>query len=160
MLRDEQRIHRLHVLFQLLHIPLQLGSPVLEPRDHLGIAQAELRGDLVAVRRRQVLLVQEPLLQLKDLLVGKGRPAFPLLLRLLSVVEQVQVARLLCNNETSCRLVQYNNNNNDNNNNSTFCSNISFRRQSVRVFTTAAQLLCVCKATNQARKAERGPDTP
>ena len=37
-------------------------------------------GDLVSVRRRQILLVQEPLLQLEDLVVGESRPGLPLLL--------------------------------------------------------------------------------
>jgi len=86
---------RLDVLLELLHVALELGAPILEPRDHLRVAQAELRGDLVAVGRRQVLLVQEPLLQLEDLVVGEGGARLALLLCvLLPRVEQVQVARL------------------------------------------------------------------
>lgn len=95
MLRDQQRVHRLHVLLQLLHVPLQLRPSVLEPRDHLGIAQAQLSRYFVPVRWAQVLLVEEPLLQLEDLLVGERCPALALLLRLLPVVEQIQMVRLL-----------------------------------------------------------------
>ena len=47
---------------------------------NLCIGKAELGGDLVSVRRRQILLVQEPLLQLEDLVVGESRPGLPLLL--------------------------------------------------------------------------------
>lgn len=97
MLGDQKRIHRLHVLLQLLHVPLELRPPVLEPRDHLGIAQAQLGGDLVPVRRAQVLLIQESLLQLEDLLIRERGPTLAFLLRLLAVVEQVQVIGLLCN---------------------------------------------------------------
>lgn len=100
VLRDQQRVHRLHVLLQLLHVPLQLRPPVLEPRDHLRVAQAQLRGDLVPVGRAQVLLVQESLLQLEDLLIRERGPTLALLLRLLPVVEQVQMVRLLCNRDT------------------------------------------------------------
>ena len=46
---------------------------VLEPRDHLGVAERQRLRDLVAVGRRQVLLVEEPLLELVDLLVGERR---------------------------------------------------------------------------------------
>lgn len=89
MLRDQQRVHRLHVLLQFLHVPLQLRSSVLEPRDYLSVAQTQLRGDLVSIGRAQVLLVQESFLQLEDLLIGERRSTLALLLRLLPVVEQV-----------------------------------------------------------------------
>ena len=94
MLGDEERIHRLHVLFQLLHVAFQLGPAILEPGDHLGVTEAQLGGYLVAVGWRQVLLVKKALLQLEDLLVREGRPALSFLLRLLPVVEQVQVIGL------------------------------------------------------------------
>lgn len=97
VLGDQERVHRLHVLLQLLHVPLELRPSVLEPRDHLRVAQSQLSGDLVPVRRAQVLLVEEPLLQLEDLLVRERGPALALLLRLLTVVEQVQVIGLLWN---------------------------------------------------------------
>lgn len=97
MLRDQKWIHSLHVLLKLLHVPLELRSSVLEPCDHLGVAQTQLSGDLVPVGRAQVLLVQEPLLQLEDLLIRERGPALALLLRLLAIVEQVQVIGLLCN---------------------------------------------------------------
>lgn len=64
----------LHVLLELLHVALELGPPVLEPRDDLSVGQPQLGGDLVAIGGRQVLLVEEPLLQLEDLMVGEGRP--------------------------------------------------------------------------------------
>jgi hypothetical protein len=94
VLGNEEGIHRLHVLLQLLHIALELGSSILEPSDNLGIAQAELGRDLIAIRGRQILLVEESLLQLEDLLIREGRPALSFLFRLLSVVEQVQVIGL------------------------------------------------------------------
>lgn len=97
MVRHYQGIHRLHVLLQLLHVSLELRAPVLEPRDHLGVAKAQLGRDLVAVRGAQILLVQETFLQLEYLLVREGRPAFPLLLGLLSVIEEVQVVGLFYN---------------------------------------------------------------
>lgn len=97
MLGDQKWIHSLHVLLKLLHVPLELRPPVLEPRDHLGIAQTELSGNLVPVGRAQVLLIQESFLQLEDLLIRERGPTLTLLLRLLPVVEQVQVIGLLCN---------------------------------------------------------------
>jgi hypothetical protein len=70
----------------------------LEPRDDLRVAEAQLTRDLVPVCRRQILLVQESLLQLEDLVVGKRCARLPLLLGLLAVVEEVQVIRLpICN---------------------------------------------------------------
>jgi len=56
---------------------------------HFG--QAQGGGDLVAIGRRQVLLVEEPLLQLEDLVVGEGGARLALLLRLRSVREDVQM---------------------------------------------------------------------
>lgn len=95
MLGDQKWIHSLHVLLKLLHVPLELRPPVLEPRDHLGIAQTQLSGNLVPVGWAQVLLIQESLLQLEDLLIRERGPALTLLLRLLAIVEQVQVIGLL-----------------------------------------------------------------
>lgn len=97
MLGDQKWVHSLHVLLELLHVPLELRPPVLEPRDHLGIAQTELSGDLVPVGWAQVLLIEESFLQLEDLLIRERGPTLALLLRLLAVVEQVQVIGLLCN---------------------------------------------------------------
>lgn len=51
MLGDQKRIHGLHVLLKLLHVPLELRPPVLEPRDHLGIGQTQLIGDLIPIGR-------------------------------------------------------------------------------------------------------------
>lgn len=87
MLSDQKWIHSLHVLLKLLHVPLELRPPVLEPRDHLGIAETELSRDLIPVGRAQVLLIQKSLLQLENLLIREGGPALALLLRLLTVVE-------------------------------------------------------------------------
>jgi len=101
VLGDQKRIHGLHVLLELLHVPLELRPSVLEPRDHLGIAETQLGGDLVPVGRAQVLLVQESLLQLEYLLIRERGPALALLLRLLPIVEQVQVIGLLCNGKRS-----------------------------------------------------------
>jgi len=89
MLGDQKWIHSLHVLLKLLHIPLELRSPILEPRDHLGIAQTQLSGDLVPVSRAQVLLIQESFLQLEDLLIRERGPTLAFFLRLLTIVEQV-----------------------------------------------------------------------
>lgn len=94
LMGHENGVDRLYVLLQLLHVALELGPAILEPRDDLGVAEAKLGGDLVAIGRRQVLLVEEALLELEDLLVREGRPALSLLLRLLPVVEQVQVIGL------------------------------------------------------------------
>lgn len=79
------------VLFQLLDVALLLGPAVLEPGDHLGVGQAQGGGDLVAIGRGQVLLVEETLLQLKDLVVGEGGAGLALLLGLWSVREDVQM---------------------------------------------------------------------
>lgn len=105
----------LDVLAELLHITLQLGSTVLEPGDHLegrrnlarnlnlslgnpcrtylGVGKSERRSDLVSVGGREVFLVEEPLLQLEDLVVGEGRPRLPLLLRVL-LVRKRQLGRV------------------------------------------------------------------
>lgn len=80
-----------HVLLQLLHVPLEFGTPILKPRDHLGVGQTQRLGDFVPVRWRQVLLVKETLLQLEDLMIGERRPRFPLFLRLLPRAEDVQM---------------------------------------------------------------------
>lgn len=87
MLRDQKWIHSLHVLLKLLHVPLELRPPILEPRDHLGIAETELSGDLVPVGWAQVLLIQKSLLQLENLLIREGGSTLALFLRLLTVIE-------------------------------------------------------------------------
>lgn len=94
MLSDQKWIHSLYVLFKLLHVPLEFRPSVLEPRDHLGIAETQLSGNLVPVGRTQVLLVQKSLLQLEDLLIRECSPTLALLFRLLAIVEQVQVISL------------------------------------------------------------------
>lgn len=86
-----QEFRALDVLLQLLHVPLELRPPVLEPRDHLRVREAQTRGDLVAIRGAEVLLVEEALFQLEDLVVREGCSRFSLLLGLLAVVEEVQV---------------------------------------------------------------------
>lgn len=78
--RRGQLLEGLHVGLHLLQVALQLGAPVLEPGDDLGIAQPQLRRDVVSVGRRQVLLVEEALFQLVDLVVGEGRAGLPALL--------------------------------------------------------------------------------
>ena len=80
----------LHVRFHLLQVPLELGAPVLEPGDDLRVGQPQLLGDLVPVRRAQVLLVQEALLQLVDLVVGERRARLPTFLRVVSLAEERQ----------------------------------------------------------------------
>lgn len=80
----------LHVRFHLLQVPLELGPPVLKPGDDLSVGQTELLGDLVPVRRTQVLLVQEAFLQLVDLVVGKRRAGLPPLLRGVPLAEERQ----------------------------------------------------------------------
>lgn len=86
-----ERRQRLPVLLLLLVVPLHLGPPVLEPRDHLRVRQAQAGRDLVPVGRRQVLLVQETFLQLEYLVVGERGARLAFLLGLRSRVEQVQV---------------------------------------------------------------------
>lgn len=85
-----QQFRTFHVLLQLLHVALQLCPAVLEPRYHLCVRQPEAGRDLVPIGGAQVFLVQEPFLQLEDLVIGEGRSRFSLLLRLLARVEQVQ----------------------------------------------------------------------
>lgn len=97
VLGNQERVHRLHILLQLLHVPFQFRPSVLEPCDHLRVAQTQLSGDLVPIRWAQVLLVEESLLQLEDLLVRERGSTLALLLRLLAVVEQVQVIGLFWN---------------------------------------------------------------
>jgi hypothetical protein len=99
LVRGEE-LGALDVLLELLHVALELGPPVLEPGDDLGVGQAQRGGDLVAVRRTEVLLVEEPLLQLEDLVVGEGRPRLSLLLGLLARVEQVEVVLAVCGRKT------------------------------------------------------------
>lgn len=67
-------LQRLHVSLHLFQVPFELGPAVLEPGDNLRVRQAQLLRDLVAIGRRQILLVQKPLLQLVNLVVGEGRP--------------------------------------------------------------------------------------
>ena len=71
----------LYILLHLLHVSLELGASVLEPGDDLAARQAQGGGDLVPVGRGEVLLVQEPPLQLEYLVVGEGSAGLPLLLR-------------------------------------------------------------------------------
>lgn len=80
----------LHVCFHLLQVPLELRSPVLKPSYDLCICQTKLLGDLVPVCRAQVLLVQEALLQLVDLVVGKRGAGLPSLLRRVSLAKERQ----------------------------------------------------------------------
>lgn len=86
-----ERGQRLPVLLLLLVVPLHLGPPVLEPRDHLGVGQPEAGRYLVPVGRRQILLVQETFLQLEYLVVGKSGARFAFLFGLRPRVEQVQM---------------------------------------------------------------------
>lgn len=67
---------------------------------------------LVSIGRRQVLLIEEPLLQLKDLMIGERRPRLALLLGLLARAEQrvpitaaVTASRLAACNATTERSV-------------------------------------------------------
>jgi len=69
-----------HVLFHLLDVSLELGPPVLEPRDHLSTREAELPRNLVPVRRRQIFLKNKTFFQFVDLLICKGCPRFSFLL--------------------------------------------------------------------------------
>ena len=63
----------------------------------LSVGEAEGRRDLVPVGGREVLLIQKPLLQLENLVVGERRPRLPLLLRRLLVGEgQLRLVQL-CN---------------------------------------------------------------
>lgn len=92
------------VLLQLLNVALLLGPSVLEPSDHLRIGESQRGGDLVTIGGRQILLVEETLLQLEDLMVCEGGARLALLLRLRTVREYVQV-RLICKRERE-RLVR------------------------------------------------------
>ena len=68
-----------------------------ESNTDLGIREAEGGRDLVPVRGREVLLIEKPLLQLENLVVGERRPRLPLLLRRLLVGEgQLRLVQL-CN---------------------------------------------------------------
>lgn len=80
----------LHVCLHLLQVPLELRPPVLKPSYDLCIGQTKLLGDLVPVRRAQVLLVQEALLQLVDLVVRKRSAGLPSLLRRVSLAKERQ----------------------------------------------------------------------
>lgn len=61
----------------------------------LSIRETEGRRDFVSVRGREVLLIQKPLLQLENLVVGEGRPRLALLLRRLLVGEgQLRLVQL------------------------------------------------------------------
>ena len=75
------------------HVTFEFGASVLEPGDDLGVGQTQRQGDLVSIGRWQVLLIEEALLQLENLVVGEGRPRFPLLLGLLARTEQLRVTR-------------------------------------------------------------------
>lgn len=68
-----QRAQRGQVGAHLLHVALELGAPVLEPRDDLRVGQAEPSRQPVALGRRQVLLEDEAPLQLQHLLRGECR---------------------------------------------------------------------------------------
>ena len=103
-----EHLGRFDVLLQLLHVALELGAPVLKPGDDLRIGQAERQGDLVAVGRRQVLLIEEPLLQLEYLVVGEGRARLALLLGLLARTEQLRMTRsVTCNNNSNNNCNQF-----------------------------------------------------
>lgn len=67
-------LQRLHVSLHLFQVTFKLGPAVLEPGDDLRVRQSQLLRDLVAIGRREILLVQKPLLQLVNLVVGEGRP--------------------------------------------------------------------------------------
>lgn len=95
VLSDEERIDSLNVLLEFLHVPLEFRSTILKPRYHLGVAETKLGSDLVTIRRTQVLLVEKSLLEFKNLLIREGRSTLALLLRLLTIVEQIQVIGLL-----------------------------------------------------------------
>lgn len=90
-----EHLDAVEVLLQLLNVALLLGPSVLEPSDHLRIGETQRGGDLVTIGGRQILLVEETLLQLEDLMVGEGGARLALLLRLRTVREYVQV-RLIC----------------------------------------------------------------
>ena len=85
---------RFNVFLELLHVAFEFRPSVLEPGDDLRVAQPELTRDLVSIRGGKILLVQEPFLQLKDLVVCERCSRLPLFLGLLSVVEEVEVVRL------------------------------------------------------------------
>ena len=82
---------RRHVRATFLQVSLQLRAPVLEPRDHLRVRQSQTERDLVPVGRREVLLVEEALLEFVDLLIREGRARFPSLLRRRILCEHVQL---------------------------------------------------------------------
>lgn len=99
-----QLFEGLHVGFHLLQVPLELGTAILEPRDHLSVGQAQLLRYLVSIRRRQVFLVQKALLQLVDLVVGESRPGLSPLFRGLSLAEGVHVLTACGRRETGINL--------------------------------------------------------
>lgn len=84
------------VFLELLHVSLELRPSVLEPCDHLCVAETERQSDLVAVRRGEILLVEESLLELKDLVVGERSAGLAFLLGVggAAVVEQREVVDL------------------------------------------------------------------
>lgn len=88
---SREDLHAIKILLQFLDVALLLGPAILEPGDHLGVGQAQGGGDLITISWRQVLLVQEALLQLKDLVIGEGGARFALFFRLRTVREDVQV---------------------------------------------------------------------
>lgn len=80
-----------HVFFELFHVAFELGATVLEPCYHLGVGEAQAGGDFVAVGRAEILLIEETLFELEDLMIGERRARFSFFLRLLAVVEEVEV---------------------------------------------------------------------
>lgn len=93
-------LKRLHVRFHLLQVPLEFGPAVLKPGDDLRVGESQLLRDLVTVGRREVLLVQKPLLQLVNLVVGEGRPRLSPFLRRLPLSEGVEMLATLEEKET------------------------------------------------------------
>lgn len=49
VVRRAEDLGRLDVLLQLLHVALELGPPVLEPGDYLGVRQAECQRYLFVI---------------------------------------------------------------------------------------------------------------
>ena len=86
-----EMFRRRDVGLQLLQVSFQLRPPVLKPRDHLGVGEAKALGDLVAISRRQILLIEEALLELVYLLICEGRTRFTPFLGRLSFGEEVQL---------------------------------------------------------------------
>lgn len=76
-----QFFHVRQVALQLFQIPFKFGSSVLKPRDHLCVTETKCLRDIVAIGRRQVLLVEETLFQLVYLLICERGARFSALFR-------------------------------------------------------------------------------